>query len=103
MMSKPASETGGLVSVVSPGPYVIIFGRCGRKYHSFASPDGCDEFGHQVREDQAKQNARRVPMASSRSGMTSDPSRAVLRAWVLRPRLVARNARAFCGVSFNFT
>jgi len=34
MMQEPASETGGLVSVVPPGPWVIIFGRCGRKNHS---------------------------------------------------------------------
>ena len=27
MMQEPASETGGLVSVVPPGPWVIIFGR----------------------------------------------------------------------------
>jgi hypothetical protein len=103
MKLEPASETGGLLSVVPTGPEVIIFGPCGRKNHSFGSPDGCDELGDQVREYQSKQNAQRVPMPSSRSSMTSDPSGAVLRAWVLRPRLAARYARGFCRVSLNFT
>jgi hypothetical protein len=64
MMQEPASETGGLLSVVPRGPWVIIFGQCGRNSHGFGLPDGCDELGDQVREYHSKQNARRVPMPS---------------------------------------